>query len=441
MDGTHEGASNSDVAMHGAGPPPYDTFVVERVTKNREPGQVIIHSAAVASTSSTVIAERGRDARVKPEINNVYISGWGSDLTDLSSEDEGVDSDPDTEESSTIKIRIPVLASQLPKGARARVCGIKRCNIVLPPNYRWKICDSCRRYQRKYQRIRMEKIRRRMENFSRINARESALVSDHSASFPEEQIDKVTPMEGSRICAVPRCRTELLPVTKHRWKCCGVCRMRARDDARARRSTPGANLDLEEPVEQTSSSDISPFPAFQNRSVLLSEFGAMLGRFLEAQILYLRVKLQTAGEKALLKLDPVLFAFDGEYSTVTGQREYQDNVQDKSDPEHGQEAELQKEAASTVKELDNALLTEFKPTEGFIIKSGGVIIRYKCALELIVPLRPLPNTMDSKDTDTSRSHVPYMKSVSGELEVAVVPDDSHSTLLGRRTIIRFRMLG
>lgn len=136
--------------------------------------------------------------------------------------------------------------------------------------------------------------------------------------------------------------------------------MRARDDARARRSTPGANLDLEEPVEQTSSSDISPFPAFQNRSVLLSEFGAMLGRFLEAQILYLRVKLQTAGEKALLKLDPVLFAFDGEYSTVTGQREYQDNVQDKSDPEHGQEAELQKEAASTVKELDNALLTEFK---------------------------------------------------------------------------------
>lgn len=76
-------------------------------------------------------------------------------------------------------------------------------------------------------------------------------------------------------------------------------------------------------------------------------------------------------------------------------------------------------------------------------------MRYKCALELITPLRPLPKTMDSKDTntstpsesDTSSSHVPYMKSLSGELEVAVVPDDSHSILLGRRTIIRFQMLG
>lgn len=132
--------------------------------------------------------------------------------------------------------------------------------------------------------------------------------------------------------------------------------MRVCDDARARQSTAGAILDVENP---TSSLDISPFPAFQNRSVLLSEFGSMLGRFLEAQILYLRVKLQTAGEKALLRLGPVLFAFDGEYSTVTGQRGYQNNVQGKSGPEHGQE-DMQKEAASTVRELDSTLLTEFE---------------------------------------------------------------------------------
>jgi hypothetical protein len=131
--------------------------------------------------------------------------------------------------------------------------------------------------------------------------------------------------------------------------------MCTRDDARARQSNAGAILDLEEP---NSSLDISPFPTFQNRSVLLSEFDAMLGRFLEAQILYLRVKLQTAGEKALLKLDPVLFAFDGEYSTVTGQRGC--HVQGKSGPEHGQEEEMQKEAASAVRELGSTLLTEFK---------------------------------------------------------------------------------
>lgn len=291
----------------------------------------------------------------------------------------------------------------------------------------------------------MEKARRRMEDFSRIGTHKSALA----VPFPEEQTDEVTPAEGSRVCAAPRCHTRLLPVTEYRWKCCRVCRMRARDDARARRSAAGAILDLEDPVEQTSSMDISPFPAFQNRSVLLSEFRTMLGRFLEAQVLYLRVKLQTAGEKALLRLDPVLFAFDGEYSTVTGQRGYQDNVQSKSGPGHIQEEEMKREAVSTVRELDSTLFTEFKPTEGFRIKTGGVIVRYKCALELIIPLRPLPKTADSKDTNTSTpsesvtssSHVPYMKSVFGELEVAIIPDDSHSILVGRRTIIRFRMLG
>ncbi|KAG2113584.1 uncharacterized protein F5147DRAFT_681827 [Suillus discolor] len=457
--------------MHGVEPRSHDTLdavVVDRVAINRElgvvlashsqgavldavdklplselpDGQSVIDATAVASTSSTLVAECGRDAGAELEINNIF--GSDSDLTDLSSEDEDVDSDPEAEDSSTIKIHIPVLASRLPSGASARVCGIKRCNIVLPQEYRWKICDPCRRYKRQYQRIRMEKARRHMADFS-----ESALVSDHSVPFPEEQSDKVTPAESSRICAVPHCRTRLLPVTKYRWKCCGICRMRARDDARAKRSTAGTILDLEEPVEQSSSSDISPFPTFQNRSVLLSEFGVMLGRFLEAQILYLRAKLQTSGEKALLRLDPVFFAFDGEYSTVTGQRGYEDNVQGKSDPKHSQEDEMQKEVASTVRELGSTLLTEFKPTEGFIIKSGGVIMRYKCALELITPLRPLPKTMDSKNTntstpsesDTSSSHVPYMKSLSGELEVAVVPDNSHSILLGRRTIIRFQMLG
>jgi hypothetical protein len=296
----------------------------------------------------------------------------------------------------------------------------------------------------------MEKSRRRIEEISgRTGTHQSALVRGHLAPFPEEQTDEVTPAEGSRVCAVPRCHTRLLPVTDYRWKCCKDCRTRARDDARARRSTAGTTLDLEDPVEQTSSMDTSPFPAFQNRSVLLSEFRAMLGRFMEAQILYLRMKLQTAGDKALLRLGPVLFAFDGEYSTVTGQRGHQDDVQGKSGPEHSQEEEMKEEVVSIVRELDSTLLMEFKPMEGFKINSGGVIMRYKCALELTIPLRPLPKTADSKDTDTSTpsesdtssSHVPYMKSVSGELEVAVVPDDSHGILVGRRTIIRFRMLG
>jgi hypothetical protein len=81
-----------------------------------------------------------------------------------------------------------------------------------------------------------------------------------------------------------------------------------------------------------------------------------------------------------------------------------------------------------------------------VVQSGGVVARYNCALELIVPLRPLPKAKDtgttmSPESDTSSFQVPYMKPMSGELEVAIVPSDSHRLLLGRRTIIRFRMLG
>jgi hypothetical protein len=129
--------------------------------------QGVTGSGETARPSGTLNTACGSSG-VKPETTKVILSEWDNDLTNFSSEGEDVtegDSDSDVEGSSMIKIRIPVLASQLPSGANARVCAIKRCNIVLPLDYRWKICDSCRRYQRGYQRTRMEKARRRMEKF------------------------------------------------------------------------------------------------------------------------------------------------------------------------------------------------------------------------------------------------------------------------------------
>jgi hypothetical protein len=68
------------------------------------------------------------------------------------------------------------------------------------------------------------------------------------------------------------------------------------------------------------------------------------------------MKLQAAGEKALSRPDPVLFAFDGEYSTVIGQRGHQDvDGQGQSDLEKSQGTGMQKEAASVVEELNSAL--------------------------------------------------------------------------------------
>lgn len=132
-------------------------------------GQGVTDSGEAARTSGTLDLRCDMDSGVEPKSTKVSTLESDSDLTELSSEDEGVaehNSDSDGEDSSMIKIRIPVLASRLPN---ARVCAMKRCNIVLPPDYRWKICDSCRRYQRRYQKIRLEKARRRVEEFCECN--------------------------------------------------------------------------------------------------------------------------------------------------------------------------------------------------------------------------------------------------------------------------------
>ena len=87
----------------------------------------------------------------------------------------------------------------------------------------------------------------------------------------------------------------------------------------------------------------------------------MLEQFVEAQILYLRAQLEKVGEKALPKLDPVLFTFNGEYSTVTGQRGHHGiDGPPKSGAEKSQEAVMHDEVASVVEELSSVLLTEFK---------------------------------------------------------------------------------
>jgi hypothetical protein len=107
-----------------------------------------------------------------------------------------------------------------------------------------------------------------------------------------------------------------------------------------------------------------------------------------------------------------------------------------------------------------------RPGEAFAIDKGGMIMRFTCSLELIAQLRPLtipagpgpssasdPYTNarrdEDKDTDVrlmlkspqNTPAVPLVKTLSGELEAVVVPDESHRLFRGRRTVIRYCMLG
>lgn len=188
-----ESTSKSSEAIDGHKPASLEATVVDQASMSRESKSTSSHSqtadlnaidnlslsndiegvtdsGGARRTPSTFNIECDRDSGMEPKPT---IPEWNSDLTNLSSEDESAteyDSDPDAEDSSMITIRIPVLASQLPSGSNARVCAIKRCNIVLSHSYRWKICESCRRYQREYQRIRMEKARHHIEELCECTA-------------------------------------------------------------------------------------------------------------------------------------------------------------------------------------------------------------------------------------------------------------------------------
>ena len=68
-----------------------------------------------------------------------------------------------------------------------------------------------------------------------------------------------------------------------------------------------------------------------------------------------------------------------------------------------------------------------------MLDRGGVAIRFLCTCQASI-LRPI---MGKTPMTISES----MKSMAGELEIAVFSDWSHHLLPGEKTIIRFRLLG
>ncbi len=133
-----------------------------------------------------------------PSLEKESISGWDSDLTDLSSSDEealfeGVnrrrmaesghsgdttseDDEPLSQATRQVRppvqpvrlvIRIPprspekVAAASSPVASSSRssgpqkICAINACGALLDPEYAWKCCKACRKHHREYQRKRL----------------------------------------------------------------------------------------------------------------------------------------------------------------------------------------------------------------------------------------------------------------------------------------------
>ncbi|KAH7886791.1 hypothetical protein F5I97DRAFT_1050631 [Phlebopus sp. FC_14] len=378
------------------------------------------------------------------------IPGWDSDPTDLSSED-GDKGETEIErepEKRSLKIRIPLLVNRQPPDSSLRKCAYKRCNIALSQDYRWKTCEPCRRFQRAYQRARHDNKHRRLDLHRDVNttSEDHGLRRRSPTPTPSElDVDDTELIpENSRPCAIRYCR-RLIPLPEvYRWKSCKKCRARARHEARRKKEALYA---VKSPNEEHEPDASSPYPAYQHSGALISSFNTRLEHFVETQILYLRAKLHSTGRSSLHKLSPMMFSFGGEYSTIVGHRGTSG-----SRPPRPDMGVMRHEVDAVLQELQGVLRTMFKLSEAFAINTGGILMRFTCSLELIAPLRPLPfyslkqdSSSDANalkyDRDSPPSHIPLVKPMSGDLEVAIVPDNTHRLFIGQRAIIRFRMLG
>jgi len=153
---------------------------------------------------------------------------------------------------------------------------------------------------------------------------------------------------------------------------------------------------------------ISLYPTYQCRGALLKDFGTLFHYFIEAQC---KGNTQPSAQAT--------FDFSGEYSVVAV--DY-DVVARKA------------AVALGVHDLKNAVARagrlEFGPTSWVSIlgKPGGVMTRFACVHLVNVYLPRLV-------------YPAWTKSMQGELEIAVLPDDSHKYFSGEKTIVRFRLVG
>ncbi|KAJ7937991.1 hypothetical protein B0H13DRAFT_2398303 [Mycena leptocephala] len=143
---------------------------------------------------------------------------------------------------------------------------------------------------------------------------------------------------------------------------------------------------------------VSPYPMYQCRSALLKDFGTLLHNFVEAG------NTQPSAQAT--------FDFSGEYSVVAFDYDV---------------VARQAAIALGVHDLKNAIAgaggLEFGPTSwvSMLDKPGGVATRFACVHSVACRA--------------------WTKSMPGELEIVVLPDDSHKYFPGERTILRFRLVG
>lgn len=423
--------------------------------------------------------------------STIYISGWNSDLTDLSEDESDADSSSDSKlQPSGLKIRIP--ARPRPPDRDVPQCTIKSCQAPLSSDHRWKCCAACRIHYRTNQRNRLGIQGKRHGKYSSSRIRDyrppstTRLPSPPLTPLADKTSSKVVP--GARFCSVRSCAHVLPSASEYCWKLCGPCRTRMRrkktevavtvdtghgsqvqqqecsgdesedlplavalrhrtseeqQSSRCSSTDCGMLLDLSlsrlecpqcayrklrighgkigqgrDSQAAVKPSVISPYPQYKCLSALLSAFKSRFISFLKAHSYYFLAKLAQGVDHPN---ETTIFGFDGEFSVVA----LDFNILDKRE-------EMAKNAHKFTEEIERLCGLQFGET-WISTNVGGLVRRFACSHE-VPSIAPTPVT-SSSDIKTRA------KTMHGELEVAIFPDHSHHFFAGRRTIVRFCLVG
>ncbi|KAF7309459.1 hypothetical protein MIND_00316700 [Mycena indigotica] len=155
----------------------------------------------------------------------------------------------------------------------------------------------------------------------------------------------------------------------------------------------------------------SPYPVYQSRDAVIKDFGARFQGFIRAQSFY--TVMRSGGLTS-----PTMFDFSGEYSVVAADLDV-----------IGRRPLAEAHARNVKNDIERVCGIQFSATSWVSILGSprGVVNRFACAHVVDVPV--------------SRHLTSPPKTMQGELEVAILPDDSHKYFPGEKTIIRFRLVG
>ncbi|KAJ7777276.1 hypothetical protein B0H16DRAFT_1504905 [Mycena metata] len=307
----------------------------------------------------------------------------------------------------------------------ARTCGGRACEHIIPSEeeYAWAVCGVCRTRERR--------------------AAERAMIKEGKTPVMNEVVDAKNDLGLAEVYRRERCMYADCGVLVSPEKAevaeaeCEQCLWR-----KTQRNKPGrppgslnkpkgnGNLPASNAVVAAPEKPLqvpqkrkrpSPYPPYQCSDDLLKDFGARFAGFIEAQSYYFLLR----GGMGPQPPPQAMFDFNGEYSVVSLSL---DVVARKS--------EIELRVHDVKDAVARAGGLEFSPTSWVSIlgRPGGVVTRFACVhlVNVLLPVRVPPG----HPPNPGRS-----KSMQGELEIAVLPDDSHKYFAGEKTIVRFRLVG